>query len=174
MKTIYHDLSIQMKVNGQIGGKVRVTNGVRQGCGISPLIFILVQEALLISIRDDAGPGAVSGIEVIRGMEVRERGMADDTVVYIKDMTQVKRLFRIIEKYEKASGQSLNASKTSAVLLGTEKQKAAESPLLQKHCKQFGVDQADAGLGIEVGTQHQINEQWRKDHTEFRQECEQK
>ena len=86
MKTIYHDLSIRLKVNGQIGGKVKVTNGVRQGCGISPLIFIIVQEALLISIRDDKGQGVIQGVEIIRGAEIRERGMADDTVVYIKDI----------------------------------------------------------------------------------------
>ena len=101
----------------------------------------------------------MGGIEVIQGMEVRERGMADDTAVYIKDMMQVKKLFRIIARYEKASGQSLNASKTSAVLLGTEKQKEAVSPLLQEHCKLFRVNQVDAGLGITVGTQHQIDEQ---------------
>ena len=73
-------------------------------------------------------------------IEVRERGMADDTVVYIQDMKQVKRLFEIIAKYEKASGQSLNASKTCAILVGTEKQVEAVSPLLQKHCKAFGID----------------------------------
>ena len=130
MKTIYSELSIKVKVNGQIGREVPVTNGVRQGCGISPLIFILVQEALLISIRRDTGPDALKGIEIIRGVEVRERGMADDTVVYIQDMKQVKRLFKIIETHERASGQSLNASKTCAILVGTEKQVEAVSPLL--------------------------------------------
>ena len=89
-------------------------------------------------------------------------------------MSQVKRLFRVIEKYELASGQSLNASKTSAVLLGSEKQVEASSPLLQKHCKQFGVDQVDVGLGITAGTQAQIDTEWETDHVKFREECTRK
>ena len=98
--------------------------------------------------------------------------MADDTVVYTQDMKQVKWLFKIIEKYEKASGQSLNASKTCAILVGTEKQVEAVSPLLQGHCKAFGVDQVDAGLGITTSTQEQVNSQWEADHDGFRKECE--
>ena len=61
---IYTDLQFAIKVNGQKGGKGGVTNGVRQGCPASPLIFIIVQEALLMAIRGDE---QLKGIRVVTG-----------------------------------------------------------------------------------------------------------
>ena len=61
----------------------RAYNGVRQGCPASPLMFALVQEALLVAIRDDRelrGVGVVAAGGKVK--RVRERCLADDTVVY--------------------------------------------------------------------------------------------
>ena len=58
MSAIYKDLKVRIKVNGEVGAPIKATNGVRQGGPASPLIFNLVMEALLISIREEmAGRG---------------------------------------------------------------------------------------------------------------------
>jgi hypothetical protein len=57
-------------------------------------VFLLVQEVLLMAIRTDSG---LKGVEVVPGVEARERGMADDTVVYLQDAAQSARLFAIDE-----------------------------------------------------------------------------
>lgn len=116
MKAIYTDLKIKIKVNGIEGEAKDVSNGVRQGCGASPLIFLLVQEALLSAIRED---DQLEGIYIKSRSdegewtmeELRERCLADDTMVYLKDVEQLPRLFEIIKEYELASGQRLNPTK---------------------------------------------------------------
>ena len=58
-----------------------------------------------------------------RGEEVRERGMADDTVVYLREAAQAGRLFEIVDDFVLASGQLLNAGKSVGILFGTENRK---------------------------------------------------
>ena len=62
-------------------------------------MFILVQEALLIAIRGDE---QLRGVRIVTRKgegeeEVRERCLADDTVVYLKNAAQTKRLFYICD-----------------------------------------------------------------------------
>ena len=51
IKGMYTGIGFRTKVNGKVGERHAASNGVRQGCGASPLLYILVQEALLISLR---------------------------------------------------------------------------------------------------------------------------
>ena len=94
MYIIYTDLQFSISVNGRTGAPQKATNGVRQGCPVSPLMFILVQEALLIAIRGDP---QLQGVKIVtRGgegeEEVRERCLADDTVVYLRNAAQQRLL----------------------------------------------------------------------------------
>ena len=160
---IYTDLQFAIRVNGQKGGKGNATNGVRQGCPASPLIFIIVQEALLMAIRGDA---QLKGIKVVTGgrgeeTEVRERCMADDTVVYLESVEQAERLFQIIGEFEEASGQLLNPSKSTGILFGDEKLKELPKGTGIKWVR-FGEDEIDEGLGITIGTEEQVRGQWRE------------
>ena len=121
MRAIYTDLTIRIKVNGIEGEPMEVSNGVRQGCGVSPLIFILVQEALLSGIREDP---VLQGLTVshhrenreVSVSELRERCLADDTLVFLKNINQVPKLFQIIKEFELVSGQELNSVKSSTIL----------------------------------------------------------
>jgi hypothetical protein len=92
VRTMYTDVAFKVKVNGQIGPKQGQSNGVRQGCGASPLLFILVQEALLIAIRLDP---ELKGIDLPDGDKIRERCLADDTVAYLESVDQLPRLFEV-------------------------------------------------------------------------------
>jgi hypothetical protein len=98
------------------------------------LLYILVQEALLISLR---GERKLKGLHVGQGRNraharefgeklvrmgegrILERCLADDTMVYLRNVDEVPKLFeiRVLRKYELASGQALNASKSVAVLV---------------------------------------------------------
>ena len=177
MKGIYTDLTIKIKVNGIEGEPLNVSNGVRQGCGASPLIFLLVQEALLSGIRESMN---IEGIEVECGnelgedskTEVRERCLADDTVVYLKNIEQLPRLFEIIKDFEIASGQSLNPEKSSTILFGREKKKRLEINGMK--WIDYGIDEVDEGLGIIIGKDKDVSTQWKNALSKMSDACKER
>ena len=143
MRVVYADLKVRVRMNGKEGRDIPVTNGVPQGCGISPLIFLRVQEVLLMAIRVDP---ELKGVEIMPGVEAKERGMADDTVVYLRDARQSTRLFRIISEFEVASGRMLNPSKTSALLVGDARDSLGDLGVLgAENCIVYGEGEADKG-----------------------------
>ena len=162
VRTMYSDIGFQVKVNGQTGQPQPQTNGVRQGCCASPLLFILVQEVLLIAIRRDP---ELKGIRLPNGEEIRERCLADDTVVFLESTAQLPKLFAVIDGFQIASGQELEASKSSTILLGTEAEKYGDT-LSAQHAGmkwvRYGVDETDKGLGIRVGSKAQVTAQWKE------------
>ena len=156
VKILYRDVSFRVKLNGQPGAATSQTNGIRQGCGASPLLFILVQEALMITIRED---DKLQGLKIDRDDRALERCAADDTVVYLKDAAQIGHLFDKVEEFMTASGQQLEASKSSALVAGEATR--GERPYIEgMEWKVYGKDEADKGLGIIPGTNDQIQKQW--------------
>ena len=174
MRAIYTDLKIRLKVNGIEGDPIPVSNGVRQGCGASPLIFLLVQEALLSGIRECT---EIEGIQVEVGdkegnkskKELKERCLADDTIVYLKNIEQLPKLFAMIEEFELASGQILNPEKSSTILLGEEK--GRRLPIKGMRWVDYGIDRLDEGLGIVIGTEREIRSQWEEKLTKVSDAC---
>ena len=61
VKTLYQDISATVLNNGHISQWFHLGRGVRQGCPLSPYLFILVAETLSARIREN---------EAIRGIVV--------------------------------------------------------------------------------------------------------
>ena len=106
--------------------------------------------------------GVAVGVGGGKRVEVRERCMADDTVVYLQSAAQAGRLFEIIRTFEIASGQKLNPSKSTGILFGREKQADTPKGTGIKWLR-FGATMVEEGLGIRVGTEAQVEEQWREE-----------
>jgi len=69
---------------------VTVQAGVKQGCCLSPLLFILLLEPLLVAVRDD---GAIHGID-LGSHTAKASAFADDTTFLIRDTGSIPALFR--------------------------------------------------------------------------------
>jgi len=170
MRVVYKDLTYRVKTGGRIGDAQQADNGVRQGCPFSPLAFLLVQEALLICIRDDE---ELAGIKVSGSVsssvigEVRERCMADDTMVYAEGVESVPRLFEIIRDFEMASGQKLNPDKSTGVRFGTEKGKAIPAGVSTISWIDFGEEDLETSLGIQVGPEEHLTRRASKYHPQL-------
>ncbi len=53
IKILYTDPKISVKNNGWVSNRFTAERGIRQGCPISALLFILVLEIMAVSIRSD-------------------------------------------------------------------------------------------------------------------------
>ena len=91
------------------GGFFELGRGVRQGCPLSPYIFILFVEVLATAIRRD---NEIKGISV-GNVECKISQFADDTTT-ILDGSQVslERSFALLDSFGQLSGLRVNCEKT--------------------------------------------------------------
>ena len=65
--------------------QISLSKGVRQGCSLSPYLFILVTKVLASKIRHDK---TIQGIKVFK-KEIKMSQFADDTSLICKNLTSV-------------------------------------------------------------------------------------
>ena len=53
IRILYSDIYSAVLVNGSVSDKFKITRSVRQGCPLSPLLYVLALEPVLIKIRKD-------------------------------------------------------------------------------------------------------------------------
>jgi hypothetical protein len=102
-------------VNGKPCGKIIPQRGLRQGDPISPYLFIICAEALGALLTKANEDGALTGVPTsVRGPRISHLFFADDSLLFCRaTRTQWESLTQVLQIYENASGQRLNASKTS-------------------------------------------------------------
>ena len=91
-----------------------LSRGVRQGCPLSPLLFILGAEILANKIRQDKN---IQGIKIYNH-EFKISQFADDTSLLCEDLNSVENAIALLNVFGQVSGLKLNQSKTKALWLG--------------------------------------------------------
>ena len=114
IKLCYTDIYSTVINKGKTCGWFNLNRGVRQGCPLSSLLFILCVEILAEIIRAN---NEIKGITV-GGKELKLSQYADDTTSILGTLESVCELFRITLLFEKKSGLRLNKSKTLLIWLG--------------------------------------------------------
>ena len=113
---LYHNIFSRVVVNGHVSHAFGVTRGVRQGCPLSPLLYIIVAETIACAIKKDSN---IDGFHLMNGEYVKVFQYADDTSVIVHSDQALRSLFSLFERYELASGAKLNVTKSHGLLFGT-------------------------------------------------------
>ena len=100
--------------NGFCTNYFRLSRGVRQGCPLSPCLFILAAELLACKIRQDK---EIQGINIF-GKELKLSQFADDTTLLNSSCNSINKAIAVLENFGDISGLKLNPSKTKALWLG--------------------------------------------------------
>jgi len=114
----YCDVQSAVEVNGHLSPCFSLSCGVRQGCSLSPLLYVLVPEVLACNIRANPCiigltlPGSVSPLPVISQY-------ADDTSVVVTTDDSIKAVFDTYSLFESGSGAKLNQAKSKCLWLGS-------------------------------------------------------
>ncbi|CAN0838310.1 LINE-1 retrotransposable element ORF2 protein [Linum grandiflorum] len=103
-----------VSINNSLHGNFQPTRGLRQGCPLSPFLFILCAEGLTSMIRKASLEGYVHGYRVCRqAPPVSHLLFADDSIFFFKASIQEARKMRtIFDAYSSASGQLINFEKS--------------------------------------------------------------
>ena len=101
----------------------KVSKGVRQGCPLSPLLFVLAVELLGLKIRQDQ---LCRGIKLPDGQEAKISQFADDTTLIVEDTAPLKAAMNAINSFGSISGLQLNEKKTKALWIGASRNNTAE------------------------------------------------
>ena len=88
ISTFYTNIESAILNNGYTANWFKPSKGVRQGCPLSPFLFILSAELMSIKIRHDPG---VKGIDLF-GNELKLSQFADDTNLFGADLISVEKL----------------------------------------------------------------------------------
>ena len=114
VRTFYTNIESAALNNGFLTNWFRPSRGVRQGCPLSPYLFILSAELMANKIRQDLH---VKGIEIL-GNELKLSQYVDDKNLFCADLTSVEKALEIVDSFGTLAGLKLNRKKTKAIWLG--------------------------------------------------------
>ena len=109
VKMLYTNAFSQVLVNGFLSEPFSVTRSVRQGCGLSPLLYVLCVEPLAHRLRmcpqfrGLALPGRAGEVKVVQ--------YADNTTCFIRDERSLASILQIFSDFQLVSGAKLNLTK---------------------------------------------------------------
>jgi hypothetical protein len=108
-------VSYAILVNGQPSDIIKPSRGIRQGDPLSPFLFLLCAEALSALLSRAVERGVLTGVPTSKkGPRLSHLFFADDSLIFCKaNSVEWRRLTKLLDKYEAASGQKLNKDKTS-------------------------------------------------------------
>ena len=114
INVLYNKPSFVIKNNGWLSQNVSMSRGIRQGCPISALLFILSTEIMNVQIRDCPN---VKGVDIYGNIK-KVFAYADDTTLTLADKSSISAALNIVDEFGKFSGLTLNRDKCEGVWLG--------------------------------------------------------
>lgn len=155
---LHRETTCRFLVNGFLSKSIRVTCGIRQGCPMAPLLFIIALDVLyrIIEAMSDF-PGVDLECGGLRA-DLRVSGFADDTAIYLNDSNAIPKVVEVLQRFGDVSGLRVNLSKSICVPLGTTDGIWSEPT--------HGIPTLRHGdscryLGIQVGTSDSSDDNWK-------------
>ena len=106
VKDAYTDIQSEIKINGVLYDPFTLTREVYQGCLFSMLLYIIAAEVLASFINANK---RIKGIQ-IGGYEIKILNLADNTTIFLRDITCLIKIQVNLKLYEDASTSKINFS----------------------------------------------------------------
>uniref|UniRef100_A0A8C5PK30 Reverse transcriptase domain-containing protein n=1 Tax=Leptobrachium leishanense TaxID=445787 RepID=A0A8C5PK30_9ANUR len=114
VRALYSDMTAQVQISGCYPTRFPILNGTRQGCPLSPLLYLLSLEPLLTAIRLHSGIKGVS----VGGEDFIVSAYADDILLTLTDpIPSLSHLRSLLRDFASLAGLRINYSKSCAMPL---------------------------------------------------------
>lgn len=110
---LYKNINSSVMLYPNTTPRFEVQRSVRQGCVLAPFLFLLSVEMLSLYILNSS---TIEGIRIFQ-RDLRITQLADDTVLFLKDVKQVSKAISLVEDFSRASGLKLNKTKCEILCL---------------------------------------------------------
>uniref|UniRef100_A0A8C2B6N7 Reverse transcriptase domain-containing protein n=1 Tax=Cyprinus carpio TaxID=7962 RepID=A0A8C2B6N7_CYPCA len=106
VRTLYTNGSSAIKLKSGTSPRFKVSRGIKQGCPISPYLFLIASQLLALHVSNSA----------LEGITLAERSiilsqLADDTTIFLRNASQIPLAIELIRGFSQASGLKLNLKK---------------------------------------------------------------
>ena len=120
--TLYKSPRACVKNNGYISDDFLIERGIRQGCPLSALLFILCVEILAVKIKNNNN---IKGYEIYSEnhtlAEIKISQYADDSTIILASPDEINETLATVNRFGEISGLKLNLSKTTGLGIGPYK-----------------------------------------------------
>jgi hypothetical protein len=115
LMTCVRTMSYSILINGRPFGKIISSKRLRQGDLLTPYFFILCVEGLSIGLNKMERVGGITRLPLTHeGTRLNHLFFVDDSLLFYKtDTIEWYCIQKVLDDYEKASGQKFNKVKTS-------------------------------------------------------------
>ena len=148
LSNMYTKQKLQVKWNDCTSPKFNVTNGVRQGGVLSPLLFSIYIDELLEKLKA-RGIGCYIGHHFVGAL-----GYADDIILLCPSVAGLKKMIRICEDYANEHSILFNGNKSKYLIFGEYKY----NPTLKVNNEVVSRCESALHLGHLLHTKHTNNE----------------
>ena len=94
--TLHNNIQSVCMINGNISPPFNIKRGIRQGCPMSMIYYVLFQEPLYLAIKLSKKICP----PLLPSKQTKNLGYADDTSIIVKDDEDIAESFRVINTFE--------------------------------------------------------------------------
>ena len=111
--TLYCDIESCITNNGHQSEYFKISRGIRQGCPLSALLFLLPAEIVAVILHSLIN---IKGI-VVNHSCIKLCQLADDMTLFLRDNSSVNEAIQVFEEFYRYAGLKLNKSKTIGIIV---------------------------------------------------------
>eukprot|EP00253_Pinus_taeda_P029778 PITA_29778 len=112
------DVPYSVLINGSASPLFHVERGLRQGCPLSSLFFLLVMESISIFVHEEHRNGRLKGIKVTNFVFLTHFFFMDDVLIFLSgSLGDLTTLHQVMGVFQKATKMVLNESKSTLFAL---------------------------------------------------------
>eukprot|EP00253_Pinus_taeda_P025808 PITA_25808 len=113
------DVAYNILLNGSPTPFFTAKRGLRQGCPLSPLLFLLIMEGLSRLIGAEHRRGRITGIKITKIFSLTHLLFVDNVLIFLSGgLADTCALHNVFDLFQKAIGMTINVQKSTLTAIG--------------------------------------------------------